>query len=66
MIYTNYPIPCLVTMATESTNDWEDPKIVQHGQLKPRASWIPDTSLLLNGKCHWTEYSVLRTPKRRA
>ncbi|KAL4914361.1 glycosyl hydrolases family 2, TIM barrel domain-containing protein [Aspergillus aurantiobrunneus] len=31
------------------TNDWENPKTFQRNRLKPRAYWIPETSLLLNG-----------------
>ncbi|KAL2832621.1 glycosyl hydrolases family 2, TIM barrel domain-containing protein [Aspergillus cavernicola] len=36
-------------MAGGSSNDWENPKIFQRNRLKPRAYWIPDTSLSLNG-----------------
>lgn len=46
-------------MATESTNDWENPKIFQRNRLKPRAYWIPDTSLSLNG--NW-DFNYVSSP----
>ncbi|KAL4778882.1 glycosyl hydrolases family 2, TIM barrel domain-containing protein [Aspergillus varians] len=46
-------------MAGESTNDWENPNIFQRNRLKPRAYWIPNTSLLLNG--NW-DFNYVSSP----
>ncbi len=46
-------------MATQSRNDWENPKIFQRNRLKPRAYWIPDTSLSLNG--NW-DFNYVSSP----
>ncbi|KAL4945750.1 hypothetical protein BDV06DRAFT_229948 [Aspergillus oleicola] len=46
-------------MATSSPNDWENPAVFQHNRLKPRAYWIPDTSLSLNG--NW-DFNYVSSP----
>ncbi|KAL4804121.1 glycosyl hydrolases family 2, TIM barrel domain-containing protein [Aspergillus unguis] len=44
----------------ESTpNDWENPRIFQRNRLKPRAYWIPETSVSLNGT--W-EFNYVSAP----
>ncbi|KAL4907887.1 hypothetical protein BDW74DRAFT_189281 [Aspergillus multicolor] len=47
------------TAATDSPNDWENPHIFQRNRLKPRAYWIPKTSLLLNG--NW-DFNYVSSP----
>ncbi|KAL3481392.1 glycosyl hydrolases family 2, TIM barrel domain-containing protein [Aspergillus californicus] len=46
-------------MADDSTNDWENPSIFQRNRLKPRAYWIPDSSLSLNG--NW-DFNYVASP----
>ncbi|RDW86947.1 putative beta-galactosidase [Aspergillus mulundensis] len=45
---------------TASPNDWENPAIFQRNRLKPRAYWIPQTSLLLNG--NW-DFNYVSSPR---
>ncbi|KAL4932488.1 putative beta-galactosidase [Aspergillus undulatus] len=42
-----------------SSNDWENPAIFQRNRLKPRAYWIPETSLSLNG--NW-DFNYVSSP----
>ncbi|KAL2848210.1 glycosyl hydrolases family 2, TIM barrel domain-containing protein [Aspergillus pseudodeflectus] len=46
---------------TESVkvNDWENPAVFQRNRLKPRAYWIPKTSLSLNG--NW-DFNYVSSP----
>ncbi|KAL4950218.1 glycosyl hydrolases family 2, TIM barrel domain-containing protein [Aspergillus filifer] len=46
-------------MATSTPNDWENPAVFQRNRLKPRAYWIPDTSLSLNG--NW-DFNYVSSP----
>ncbi|KAL2869002.1 putative beta-galactosidase [Aspergillus lucknowensis] len=46
-------------MAEQSANDWENPAIFQRNRLKPRAYWIPETSLSLNG--NW-DFNYVSSP----
>ncbi|KAL4980812.1 glycosyl hydrolases family 2, TIM barrel domain-containing protein [Aspergillus desertorum] len=44
---------------SRSPNDWENPGIFQRNRLKPRAYWIPETSLVLNG--NW-DFNYVSSP----
>ncbi|KAL3463530.1 glycosyl hydrolases family 2, TIM barrel domain-containing protein [Aspergillus heterothallicus] len=43
----------------QSAHDWENPAVFQRNRLKPRAYWIPETSLSLNG--NW-EFNYVSSP----
>ncbi|KAL3448267.1 glycosyl hydrolases family 2, TIM barrel domain-containing protein [Aspergillus insuetus] len=45
--------------ANASVNDWENPAVFQRNRLKPRAYWIPETSLSLNG--NW-DFNYVSSP----
>ncbi|KAL2849939.1 glycosyl hydrolases family 2, TIM barrel domain-containing protein [Aspergillus pseudoustus] len=44
---------------TASANDWENPAVFQRNRLKPRAYWIPETFLSLNG--NW-DFNYVSSP----
>jgi beta-galactosidase len=45
--------------ANVGVNDWENPAVFQRNRLKPRAYWIPETSLSLNG--NW-DFNYVSSP----
>lgn len=54
----------IMTSPQTSVNDWENPRVLQRNKLTPRAFYLPDTSVSLNGRWdfHYAESPLLAPP----